>query len=75
VPDEGNVLSFKFKQGWSALPPNILRHVEKNFSQYLEPPVGCDSMSKNETPWSYSKKVIDERRRAGKVRGGSVFAR
>jgi hypothetical protein len=67
--------SFKFMQGWSELPAKIRTHVETNHPQYLEPPSSWQGLSRNETTWSYAKKVIDERRAAGKVRGGSVFGR
>lgn len=67
--------SFKFMNGWSELPDNIRRYVEKNQPKYLEPPATWEGLGKNETTWSYSKKVIDERRAAGKARNGKVFER
>lgn len=67
--------SFKFMNGWSELPANILRWIEKNEPKYLEPPATWEGLGKNETTWSYSKKVIDARRAAGRVYNGSVFER
>ncbi len=66
--------AFKLMHGWSDLPVKIRSWVEKNQPKYLEPPATWEGLGKNETTWSYSKKIIDERRAAGRVRDGSVFA-
>ena len=67
--------SFKFMNGWSELPPKIRAWVEKNQAKYLEPPATWEGLGRNETTWSYSKKVIDARRAEGRVRNGSVFGK
>ncbi len=67
--------AFKFMNGWSELPANIRSWVEKYEPKYLEPPTVWEGLGKNETTWSYSKKVIDARRAEGRVRNGSVFER
>jgi hypothetical protein len=65
--------SFKLMGGVADLPPNIRAYTEKHFPKYLEPPTEWTGLARNETTWSYSKRVIDERRAAGKVANGSVF--
>ena len=54
-------------------PPKIREHTEKNHPKYLEAPQEWLGLTQNENTWTYSKKVIDERRAAGKVVNGSVF--
>ncbi len=54
------------------LPKNILEYTEKNHPQYLEAPTEW-SEGRQENSWTISKKVIDERRAAGKTVGQSVF--
>jgi hypothetical protein len=66
--------SYKFLNGWSDLPANILSYTEKRHAQYLEAPAKWQGLAQNESTWSYSKKVIDARRAAGRTRNGSVFA-
>jgi hypothetical protein len=65
--------SFKFMNGWSELPANIRSWVDKNQPKYLEPPTAWEGLGRNETTWSYSKKVIDARRAEGRVHNGSAF--
>lgn len=65
--------SFKLKNRAADLPRAILEHTEKHWPQFLEPPGEWLGLTKNQNTWTHSKKVIDERRAAGKVTGGSVF--
>ena len=66
--------SFKFKKGKSEIPANILAYTEKNHPEYLEAPKEWRDLKDNENTWSYSKKIIDQKRAAGKARpDGSVF--
>ncbi|HEU4530599.1 MAG TPA: DUF1838 family protein [Steroidobacteraceae bacterium] len=65
--------SFKLKNGAAGLPPKIREYTEKNHPKYLEAPQEWLGLTQNENTWTYSKKVIDERRAAGKVVNGSVF--
>jgi hypothetical protein len=67
--------SYKFMRGWSELPANIRTFTERNHAQYLEAPAKWEGLGRNETTWSYSKRIIDERRAQGRARGASVFRR
>lgn len=67
--------SFKLMNGAADIPPKILAYMEKNHPEYLEAPREWLGMAQNENTWTYAKKIIDERREAGRVRGGqSVFS-
>jgi hypothetical protein len=57
--------SFKFMNGVSELPKHIRDYTEKHHPKYLEAPKEWLGMSQNENTWSYSKKMIDEKRAAG----------
>lgn len=65
--------SFKLPRGPAELPTAIRAYTEKHHPQYFEPPAQWAGLARNETSWTYSKKVIDARRAAGKVVNGSVF--
>lgn len=65
--------SFKLIRGWADLPANIKAYTEQNHPKYLEAPAKWEGLAKNETTWSYSKRIIDERRAQGRARGASVF--
>ena len=66
--------SFKFKQGKSQIPAKILAYTEKHYPQYLEEPKEWKEQRENENTWTYSKKIIDQRKAAGKQKpDGSVF--
>jgi hypothetical protein len=67
--------SFKFKRGPSEIPKNILAYTEKHHPEYLSAPKEWKELRENENTWTYSKKVIDQRRAAGKAKpDGSVFS-
>ncbi len=63
--------SLKLMGGVAELPRNILDYTEKNHPKYLEAPSKWQDLALNENTWSYSKKVIDQRRAEGRT--GSVF--
>ncbi|MEQ8507527.1 MAG: DUF1838 family protein [Rhodospirillaceae bacterium] len=60
--------SFKFMNGVEGLPKYIRDYTAKNYPKYLEAPKEWKGLSENENTWSYAKKIIDEKRAAG--RGG-----
>jgi hypothetical protein len=60
--------SFKFMNGIDGLPKHIRDYTAKHHPQYLEAPKEWKGLRENENTWSYAKKIIDERRAAG--RGG-----
>jgi len=60
--------SFKLMDGVAGLPKYIRDYTEKNHPKYLEAPKEWLGMSQNENTWSYSQKIIDEKREQG--RGG-----
>jgi len=62
--------SFKLMDGISQLPKYIREYTEKNYPKYLEAPKVWNGMKNNENSWSYSKKIIDEKRKSG--RGGAT---
>lgn len=66
--------SFKLMNGAADLPRGIREYTQKNYPQYLEPPTVWTGAAKNETTWSYSKKIIDQRRAEGRSVNGSVFS-
>ncbi len=59
-------------QSPSEIPKPILEYTEKNHPQYLEAPTEWQG-GLQENSWTISKKIIDQRREAGKVHGQSVF--
>ena len=63
--------SFKMLDGVDGLDPKIRAYTEKNHPKYLEAPSEWTGLSQNENTWSYSKKIIDQRRAEGRT--GSVF--
>lgn len=68
--------SFKLMNGAAELPKHIREYTEKNHPKYLEAPREWKGLSENENTWSYSKKIIDEKReqgRGGPGGKGSVF--
>lgn len=65
--------SFKLMNGAEGLPPAILAYTRQHHPEYLEPPTEWRGVAKNETTWSYSKRIVDERRAAGREVNGSVF--
>lgn len=65
--------SFKLANRAADLPRAIREYTEKHHPQFLEPPREWAGLTHNENTWTYSKKVIDARRAAGKVNQGSVF--
>ena len=68
--------SFKMMDGVAGLPKYIREYTEKHYPEYLEAPKVWEGLANNENTWSYSKKIIDERRqegRGGDNRKGSVF--
>lgn len=60
--------SFKFMDGVAGIPKYIRDYTEKNFPKYLEAPKEWQGLKENENTWSYSQKIIDEKRKQG--RGG-----
>ena len=63
--------SFKMMDGVAGLDPKIREYTEKNHPKYLEAPSEWTGMSQNENTWSYSRKIIEQRRAEGRT--GSVF--
>ncbi len=63
--------SFKMMDGVAGLPKYIREYTEANYPKYLEAPTEWTGMAQNENTWSYSKKIIDQRKAEGRT--GSVF--
>ena len=66
--------SFKLANGWQDLPEHIHSYVEQNHPIYFKAPEKFLGMAANDNSWTYSKKIIDKRRKeAGLGFADSVF--
>ena len=55
--------SFKLANGWQDLPKHIYSYVEQNHPVYFKAPEKFLGMAANDNSWTYSKKIIDKRRK------------
>jgi len=66
--------SYKMKDGPAELPANIRAFFEKDYPEYFESPREWSTDAERVSTWTYSKKIIDERRAAGLEDGQTPFS-